>query len=85
MRYLPLLILALVWEAATRLNLVSALALPPLSHVAAAWLDLARDGELVENGLISIYRGVVGSVIRRCRRGHIGCGDGRVGGRSICF
>ena len=60
MRYLPLLILALVWEAATRLNLVSSLALPPLSHVAAAWLDLARDGELVENGLISIYRGVVG-------------------------
>ena len=60
MRYLPLLILALAWEAAARLNLVSSLALPPLSHVAAAWLDLARDGELAENGLTSIYRGAAG-------------------------
>ena len=34
-RYLPLLLLALAWEAAARLGLVSSLALPPLSKVAA--------------------------------------------------
>jgi len=56
LRYLPLLILALAWEAAARLGLVSSLALPPLSRVAAAWLDLARDGELTVNGLASLYR-----------------------------
>ena len=63
LRYLPLLILALAWEAAARFNLVSSLALPSLSHVANAWLDLVRDGELVDNGLISLYRGVVGLLL----------------------
>jgi ABC-type nitrate/sulfonate/bicarbonate transport system permease component len=59
-RYLPLLILALAWEAAARLGLVSSLALPPLSKVAAAFIDLARDGELITNGLASLYRAAAG-------------------------
>jgi NitT/TauT family transport system permease protein len=63
LRYLPLLILALAWEAAARLDLVSPLALPPLSRVAAAWLDLLRDGDLIDNGLTSIYRGGVGLLL----------------------
>ena len=62
-RYLPIVILALAWEAAARLNIVSSLTLPPLSGVAAAWLDLVRDGELVDNGLISIYRGTAGLML----------------------
>ena len=49
LRYAPLVILALAWEAASRLHLVSALALPPLSDVAAAWVELARSGELAGN------------------------------------
>src|SRR5439155_22119326 len=60
LRYLPLLLLALAWEAAARLGLVSMLALPPLSKVAAAWFDLVKDGELVTNGLSSLYRAGVG-------------------------
>jgi NitT/TauT family transport system permease protein len=59
-RYLPLLILALAWELVARLGLVSALALPPLSKVMAAWLDLVRDGELIQNGLSSLYRAGMG-------------------------
>src|ERR1700731_4589372 len=59
-RYLPLLILALAWEAVARLGLVSALALPPLSKVMAAWIDLVRDGELIGNGLSSLYRAGLG-------------------------
>ena len=59
-RYLPLLLLAVAWELAARLHLVSFNSLPPLSHVAAAWVDLLRDGELVDNGLASIYRGASG-------------------------
>ena len=47
-RYLPLLLLAIGWELAARLNIVSSLALPPLTHVATAWLDLIRDGELID-------------------------------------
>ncbi len=59
-RYLPLLLLALAWETAARLNVVDSQALPPLSTVAAAWVDLIRDGELVDNGMASLYRGSVG-------------------------
>ena len=63
MRYLPLVILALAWEAVSRLNLVSSLALPSLSHVADAWVDLLSDGELLDNGLVSLYRGAAGLLL----------------------
>ena len=45
-RYLPLLLLAVAWELAARLELVSTTALPPLSDVTAAWIDMVKDGEL---------------------------------------
>jgi NitT/TauT family transport system permease protein len=59
-RYVPLLILGVAWEAASRLHLVSSLALPPLSDVAEAWVDLVRSGELVTNGASSLYRAGAG-------------------------
>jgi len=62
-RYLPLVLIALAWEAAARLNIVDTLALPPLSSIAAAWFDLMRDGELVDNGAASLYRGGVGLML----------------------
>jgi NitT/TauT family transport system permease protein len=60
MRYVPLLILAAAWEISARTGLVSTLALPPLSEVAAAWIDLVRDGELVTNGASSLWRAGAG-------------------------
>ncbi|HYA06031.1 MAG TPA: ABC transporter permease [Xanthobacteraceae bacterium] len=62
-RYLPLVVLALAWEAAARLNIVDSLALPPLSRVAVAWVDLVRDGELIDNGMSSLYRGGAGLLL----------------------
>jgi ABC-type nitrate/sulfonate/bicarbonate transport system permease component len=59
-RYSPILLLALTWEAAARLGLGSALALPAPSAVFAAWVDLLRDGDLVTNGAVSLYRGGAG-------------------------
>jgi NitT/TauT family transport system permease protein len=83
-RYLPLLILALLWEALARLNIVDSLALPPLSNVALAWVDLLKpsgpapvydghfltyldqyvqyavSGDLLSNGVASLYRGGMG-------------------------
>jgi NitT/TauT family transport system permease protein len=56
LRYLPLVLLALLWEALARFNIVDSLALPPLSKVAVSWVDLVRDGELVDNGAVSLYR-----------------------------
>src|SRR6266849_3706958 len=59
-RYSPLLILALAWEAASRLHLVSSLALPPLTDVVQAWVELVQSGELIGNGLSSLYRAGAG-------------------------
>ncbi len=59
-RYSPLLILAIAWELAARLELVSSTALPPLSDVIVAWIDMMKDGELITNGGASLYRGATG-------------------------
>ena len=59
-RYSPLLLLAIAWEIAARLELVSNSALPPLSAVVISWLDMLRDGELVSNGASSLYRAFAG-------------------------
>jgi len=59
-RYAPLLLLALAWEVGARTGIVSSLALPPLSTVATAWVDLVRDGELVTNGAASLWRAGAG-------------------------
>lgn len=60
LRYLPLILIAVAWETASRLQLVSTLALPPLSDVAAAWWDLLKSGELVTNGVASLWRAGAG-------------------------
>jgi len=60
LRYLPLLLLALAWEASARSGVVSTLALPPLSAVAAAWIELVKDGELITNGVASLWRAGAG-------------------------
>ncbi len=62
-RYLPLVLLALAWEAIARLNVIDSTALPALSTVAVAWIDLIRDGELTGNGAASLYRGSTGLLL----------------------
>ena len=59
-RYLPLVLLAIVWEVAARLELVSSSALPPLSDVVVSWVDLLKGGELWGNTAASLYRGAMG-------------------------
>jgi NitT/TauT family transport system permease protein len=76
-RYLPLLLLAVAWEITARLNLIDSSALPPLSHVAGAWVDLVRDGELVDNGAASLYRGAVGLLLAVIVGGGLGIGMAR--------
>ena len=71
-RYLPLVLLAAAWEIVARLNLADTLALPPLSKVAAAWIDLVRDGELISNGAASLYRGSLGLLLAVAIGGALG-------------
>ncbi len=59
-RYSPLLILAIAWELTARFELVSTTALPPLSDVALAWIEMIKDGELTTNGGSSLYRAFAG-------------------------
>ncbi len=59
-RYSPLLLLAIGWELAARLELVSTTALPPLSDVVVSWFDMIKDGELLTNGISSLYRAFAG-------------------------
>jgi NitT/TauT family transport system permease protein len=60
LRYLPLLLLAAGWELVARLGLVSQLALPPLSDVMLAFIDMVRSGELTSNGASSLWRAAAG-------------------------
>src|SRR5258708_640937 len=60
LRYTPLLLLALAWEVGARTGVVSTLALPPLSTVVAAWVELLKDGELITNGVASLWRAGAG-------------------------
>jgi NitT/TauT family transport system permease protein len=60
LRYMPLLVVALAWEVATRTGLVSKLAVPTLAAIGAAWGALFADGELWTNGIASLYRATCG-------------------------
>ena len=65
-RYLPLILLAILWEAAPRLHFVDPSELPPLSAVAAAWWGLLKDGDLWTNGVSSFINwsfGLGGSIL----------------------
>jgi ABC-type nitrate/sulfonate/bicarbonate transport system permease component len=55
-RYSPLLILALVWEALVRTGLISKLVLPPFTAVMAAFETLARDPDTYTHILSSVTR-----------------------------
>ena len=71
-RYSPLLLLAVAWELTSRLNLVDSSALPSLTKVAAAWVDLMRDGELIDNGGASLYRAFAGLALAIAIGGGLG-------------
>ena len=60
LRYSPLILLALAWEGAARFGLISTAALPPLTEVLVAWFDLVKSGELITNGLSSLWRSGAG-------------------------
>ncbi|MGE0627563.1 MAG: ABC transporter permease [Hyphomicrobiaceae bacterium] len=59
-RYSPLLLLAAAWQLIAHFELVSSTALPSLTGVGAAWIDLLRSGELLSNAAASLYRGGAG-------------------------
>ena len=81
-RYLPLLMLALAWEAVARLELVSTLALPPLSRVTGGLVRSPADGELCATGCLAhpIGLGLALAIVDRRRLGIL---HGLVAARSM--
>lgn len=59
-RYLPLLLLALLWEGISQTGLISQYALPPLSGVLASWWELIQTSNYWDNLLASLSRGARG-------------------------
>lgn len=59
-RYLPLLMLALLWELAPRIGLISPADLPTLSSVLLALFRLGASGDLFVHGASSLYRTAAG-------------------------
>jgi ABC-type nitrate/sulfonate/bicarbonate transport system permease component len=66
------LLLAIGWEVVARLELVSTTALPPLSAVVVSWVEMIKDGELVINGVSSLYRAFAGLVLAIAIGGTLG-------------
>jgi NitT/TauT family transport system permease protein len=62
-RYSPLLILIIIWEAASRFHLVSQSLLPPFDTVITAGARLFDDGEIWQHTAFSLYRGFAGLAI----------------------
>jgi len=58
-RFAPLLILALVWEGATRAQLVASSVLPPLSDVITSLIRMLSD-DLAQQLAASLLRGMIG-------------------------
>ncbi len=59
-RYLPLLLLAVLWEGLTRFGIISDLILPPFTSVVASWISLVRDGTIFYHVGASLMRGAIG-------------------------
>jgi ABC-type nitrate/sulfonate/bicarbonate transport system permease component len=62
-RYSPLLILAITWQLVAQFELVSSTALPPLTQIGGAWLDLLNSGDLLKNAAPSLYRAGAGLML----------------------
>jgi ABC-type nitrate/sulfonate/bicarbonate transport system permease component len=58
--FLPVVIVLMVWEAATRFGVVAGMMIPAPSAVVHALRDLLEDGELIQHAARSLWRGAAG-------------------------
>ncbi|MGB7542022.1 MAG: ABC transporter permease [Burkholderiales bacterium] len=63
LRYLPLVLLAALWEAVSRFGIVSADTLPSFTQVLHSWFELMKGGDLWANAASSLYRGGMGLLL----------------------
>ena len=63
LRYFPIVILLLLWVAATNFGWVSTAVLPPLGSVLSSGYEMVTSAEFWDNTGSSLYRGSVGLAI----------------------
>jgi NitT/TauT family transport system permease protein len=63
LRYLPLVLLAALWEAVSHFGIVSADTLPSFTQVLHSWFELMKGGDLWANAASSLYRGGMGLLL----------------------
>lgn len=61
--YLPIVLIAIVWESVSRLGIVSTRSLPSLTSVVNAWVELVTSGEMLANAVASLWRAGAGLAI----------------------
>ena len=59
-KYMPVAIVLLAWEALSRLGSISPDVLPPVSAVAASWWELVLDGDIIRHAAASLLRMLTG-------------------------
>src|SRR4029079_11875648 len=62
-RYLPTAIVVLVWQLVVEFDLVDRACLPSFSETVRALWEMTRNGEIVVNLLVSLYRALGGLLI----------------------
>ena len=62
-RYLPIAIVVLVWQLVVEFDLVDRAFLPSFSETVRALWEMTRNGEIVVNLLVSLYRALGGLLI----------------------
>ena len=67
-RYLPIAIVVLVWQLVVEFDLVDRAFLPSFGETVRALWEMTRNGEIVVNLLVSLYRALGGLVDRFDRR-----------------
>jgi NitT/TauT family transport system permease protein len=71
-RYLPIVVLLALWQAANDFNWVSTAVLPPLSSVLAQGYELVASTDFWDNTASSLYRGGVGLLLAVVLGGALG-------------
>ncbi len=71
-RNLPLVLLAIAWEAVVRLGFISSEVLPSMTSVLAAGWELLKAGDLGSNTAASLYRGGAGLLLAVAIGGALG-------------
>ena len=62
-RFLPIMVFLLIWQFVVEIGFVDRTFLPPVDAIVTALWELTRNGEIIVNLLVSMYRALGGLVI----------------------